>query len=74
MIIPIVRYDLVGHPLLAQFPRVFIFTPWDNPGTVETEIVEYLKQQQLTKEGQQALGALAALGLGLLLLVSLNKE
>jgi hypothetical protein len=74
LIIPIVRYDLVGHPLLAQFPRVFIFTPWDNPGTVETEIVEYLKQQQLTKEGQQALGALAALGLGLLLLVSLNKE
>jgi hypothetical protein len=74
LVIPIVRLDLAGNALLAQFPRVFTFSPWDNPGKVETEIVEFLKQQQLTKEKQQAIGALAAVGLGLLLLFSLNKK
>jgi len=34
LVIPIVRTDLAGHPLLARFPRVFTFSPWDNPGTV----------------------------------------
>ena len=74
LVIPIVRTDLAGHPLLARFPRVFTFSPWDNPGTVETQIVEFLKEQQLTKDKQQTIGALAALGLGLLVLFSLNKE
>ena len=74
LVIPIVRTDLAGHPLLAQFPRVFMFSPWDNPGTVETQIVEFLKEQQLTKDKQQTIGALAALGLGLIVLFSLNKE
>ena len=74
LIIPIVRTDLSGHPLLAQFPQVFTFSPWDNPGTVETQIVEFLKGQRITKEKQQTIGALAALGLGLLVLFSLNKE
>ena len=74
LVIPIVRTDLAGHPLLAQFPRVFKFSPWDNPGTVETQIVEFLKEQQLTKDKQQTIGALAALGLGLIVLFSLNKE
>jgi hypothetical protein len=74
LVIPIVRADLAGHPLLAGFPRVFTFSPWDNPGPVESQIVEFLKQQQLTKEKQLTIGALAALGLGLLMLFSLNKE
>ena len=74
LVIPIVRTDLAGHPLLAQFPRVFTFSPWDNPGTVETQIVEFLKEQQLTKEKQQTIGALASLGLGLIVLFSLGKE
>ena len=74
LVIPIVRTDLAGHPLLARFPRVFTFSPWDNPGTVETQIVEFLKEQQMTKEKQQTIGALAALGLGLIVLFSLNKE
>jgi len=74
LVIPIVRTDLAGHPLIAQFPRVFTFSPWDNPGTVETEIVEFLKEQQLTKDKQQTIGALAALGLGLIVLFALNKD
>jgi hypothetical protein len=74
LVIPIVRTDLAGHPSLAPFPRVFTFSPSDNPGAVETQIVEFLKEQQLTKEKQQTIGALAALGLGLLVLFSLNKE
>ena len=74
LVIPIVNSELTGHPLLAQFPRVFTFSPWDNPGDVETQILEFLKQEQVTKDKQQAIGALAALGLGLLVLVSLNKK
>jgi len=74
LVIPIVRTDLAGHPLLAGFPRVFTFSPWDNPGTVESQIVDFLKEQQLTKDKQRTIGALAALGLGLIVLFSLNKE
>lgn len=74
LVIPIVRRDLAGNSLLAQFAHVFTFSPLDNPGKVESEIVEFLKQQQLTKEKQQAIGALAAVGLGLLVLFSLNKK
>jgi len=74
LVIPIVRVDLQGHPLLAQFPRVFTFSPWDNPGSIETQIVEFLKEQRVAKDKQQAIGALAAVGLGLLVLFSLNNK
>jgi hypothetical protein len=74
LVIPIVRTDLADPTFLGRFPRVFTFSPWENPGTVESEIVEFVKEQQLTKDKQQTIGALAALGLGLLVLFSLNKE
>jgi nucleoside 2-deoxyribosyltransferase len=74
LVIPIVRTDLAGHPILGWFPRVFTFSAWDNPGTVETQIVEFLKEQQLTKDKQQTISALAALGLGLLVLFALGRE
>ncbi len=74
LVIPIVRTDLADPAFVAQFPRVFTFSPWDNPGAVETQIVEFLKDKQLTKDKQQTIGALAALGLGLLVLFSLHKE
>ena len=67
LVIPIVRTDLAGNPFLSRFPRVFTFSPWDNPGTV-------LREQRLTKDKQQTIGALAALGLGLIVLFSMNKE
>lgn len=61
-----------GHPQLAQFPRVFTFSPWDDPG-VESDIMGFLKAQRLTKDEQRTIGALASLSLGLLVLFSLNK-
>ena len=74
LVIPIVRADLNGNPLLTQFPRVFAFSPWDNPGEIETQIVEFLKERQVAKDKQQAIGALAAVGLGLLVLFSLSTQ
>ena len=74
LVIPIVHRDFAQSPLIAGFPRVFTFSPLDNPGKIEGEIVEFLKGQKLSKEKQQAIGALAALGIGLLLLFSLSEK
>ena len=52
--------------------RVVVLHRINLPGQRST--AEFLKQQQLTKEKQQVIGALAALGLGLLVLFALNKE
>jgi nucleoside 2-deoxyribosyltransferase len=74
LVIPIVRSDLAGHPLLSQFPRVFTFSPGDDPGKLETDLFEFLKHQELSKEKQQAMGALVAIGLGLMVLYSLSEK
>ncbi len=74
LVIPIVHSDVATSPLVAQFPRVFTFSPWDNPGIVEAEVVEFLQQQHLSKEKRQAAGALVAAGLALLLLFSLSEK
>jgi TIR domain-containing protein len=74
LVIPIVQSDLASRPLVAQFPRVFTFSPGDYPGKVEGEIVEFLKELHIGREKQQAIGALAALALGLLLLFSLSEK
>ena len=73
-VVPIVRSDLAGQPLLAQFPSLFTFSPTDDPGSLESQVFEFLRQQQLTKEMQQAMGALVAIGLGLLLLYSVSEK
>lgn len=73
LVIPIVRSEVADRALLSRFPRVFTFSPGDNPGKVETEIVEFLKGWRITKEKQQTILGLAALGLGLLVLFSLDK-
>jgi nucleoside 2-deoxyribosyltransferase len=74
LVIPIVHSDLANHPLVAQFPRVFTFSPWENPGKLEGEVVEFLKAQHLSKEKRQAAGALVAAGLALLLLFALAEK
>jgi nucleoside 2-deoxyribosyltransferase len=74
VVLPIVSQALANNRLLSQFPRVFTFSPADNPGKLETEVVEFLKRQELSKEKQQAMGALVAVGVGLLLLFSLSEK
>ena len=74
LVTPIVHQDFVHHPLLAQFPKVFTFSPWGNPGKVEGEVLKFLKEQDLSKKNVQAVGGLVALGVGLLLLSSLAKK
>jgi TIR domain-containing protein len=74
LVIPIVQSGFETHPLLARFPQAFTFSPLDNPGTLESKVVEFLKKQNLSKEQQQAIGALVAVGIGLLLLFSLSEK
>jgi hypothetical protein len=74
LVIPIVRSDIPADALPAHFPRVFFFSPWDNPGALDAQIVDFLKEQKVAKDKQQAIGALAAVGLGLLVLFSLSNQ
>ncbi len=74
LVIPIVHSDLAGGAFARQFPRIFFFSPWDPAGKVEAEIAQFLKQRKTDKEKQQAIGALAALGIGLLLLFALSEK
>jgi hypothetical protein len=73
LIIPIVAEGINHSGLLKKFPAVFRFSPWSNPGEVETKVVEFLKKQKLDKENRQALGALVGIGLGLLLLSAAKR-
>jgi hypothetical protein len=74
LVIPIVQSEFATHPLLAQFPRVFTFSSSDNAGTLASQVVEFLKAQNASKEQQQAIGALVAVGAGLLLLYALSEK
>jgi len=75
LIIPIVEQGVQHPSFLSKFNRVFTFSRWNtDPGRLESEVLEFLKQQKLNKENQQALGALIAIGMGLLLLSALAKE
>jgi nucleoside 2-deoxyribosyltransferase len=74
LVIPIVHSDVANHPLVAQFPRVFTFSPHENPGKLEGEVVEFLEAQHLSKEKRQAAGALVLAGLALLMLFALAEK
>ena len=74
LVLPIVHKEVADSPLLAPFPHVFVFSPSDNPGKVEGEILKFLKQQHQSKENRQAIGAVVAVGVGLLLLSSLSEK
>lgn len=76
LVIPIVENTVRLNPeLLAKFPRgVFSFSRHQVPGRIENDVVMFLKQEKLSKENQNLVGALVAVGLGLLLLVALTKE
>jgi hypothetical protein len=74
IIVPIVA-DGTGHArFLNKFPKVFSFSPWSNVGEIETQVVEFLKEQMRNKAQRQALGALVGIGLGLFLLSAAAKQ
>lgn len=72
LIIPIVREGIALPPALEKHP-VFQLNPW-NTGEVETNIVEYLKQQELSRERVQSIATIVLAGLGVFLLASLAEK
>jgi nucleoside 2-deoxyribosyltransferase len=75
VIIPIVEKGVQNHPFLKKFARIFWFSRLEeNPGRLETEVLQFLKQEDQNKQTRQALGALVAIGIGMLLLSGLAKE
>lgn len=73
LIVPIVQ-EGVPLPPVFQRLRTFSFSPSTLPGSLETQIVEFLKERRLNQERLQAVGAIVAVGLGLLLLSAVAKE
>ena len=75
LIIPIVEQDVPANAFLGRFPRVFLFSRLNGDlARLESEVLQFLRQQSLNKENRQALGALVAIGAGLLLLTALAQD
>ncbi len=75
LIIPIVEQGCANEAFLSKFTPIFRFSRGDpNPGRVETEVSQFLLRQKLDKDLRQGVGALVAIGLGLLLLAGLSKK
>jgi len=75
VIVPIVQQGVGNPSFWARFQRVFWFSPSEPPGRVEAEVVGFLREQKLNKERTQAVGAVVAIGVGMLLLqASLARE
>lgn len=72
LIVPIVREGIALPTALEKHP-VFHLTTW-NTGEVETKIVEYLKQQKLSKERVQSIATIVLAGLGVFLLAALAEK
>ncbi len=75
LIIPLVEQAVEDGAFLKTFTPIFRFSRFDgNPGKVEREVFEFLKTQKKNKDILQAVGALVAVGMGLLLLAALSKD
>ena len=72
LIVPVVREGLSLPAALRKLP-VFQFSPW-NTGEVETQVVEFLKRQKLSKETVQLMAAFVLAGLGVFLLAALAEK
>jgi TIR domain len=72
LIVPIVLEGIALPSSLKKLP-VFRFSPW-NTGDVEMRVVEFLKQQELSKEIVQSMAAFILAGLGVFLLASLAEK
>ena len=74
LILPIAEVG-VGNPgYFRRFPRVFSFSPQEPPDKVEREVVDFLSSRKLNKEQKQTMGAVVAIGVGMLLLNALSRE
>jgi hypothetical protein len=74
LIVPIVQEGVANSKYYTKFPRVFWFSPLESPGRIESEIAEFLKNQELSKEEQQTLGAVVTIGVGMLLLYAVSRD
>jgi len=74
LIVPIVAEGTPHASFFDKFPVVFRFSAQSNVGEIETQVVNFLKQQVRDKAQRQALGALVGIGLGLLLLSAASKN
>jgi hypothetical protein len=71
-IVPIVLEGVALPATLRKLP-VFQFSPW-NTGEVETKVVEFLKQQELSQETVQSMAAFVLAALGVFLLAALAEK
>lgn len=74
LVIPIVQAGVADPSFLSNFRGVFEYSPSENPGVLESQVIEFLKTSKISQEKQQTIGALVSLGLGMLLLSSLAKK
>jgi hypothetical protein len=73
LIIPIVDSAIADSRSLSRFPHIFRFDPNGSTTEVESQIIAFLKQQQVSQENRKALAALVAIGLGMWALSSLSE-
>jgi nucleoside 2-deoxyribosyltransferase len=72
LIVPVVREGIALPAALSDL-QVFQFSPW-NSGDVEMRVVEFLKQQELSKETVQSMAAFVLAGLGVFLFAALAEK
>lgn len=74
-IVPIVERGVSLDPsLLKRMPKVFLFSPNDDPGKIEAEVLSFLRDQEMSKKNRQALVGLVAIGLGMLILNGMSEK
>lgn len=73
LIVPLLQEHMAQSAFLKKFPQTFQFNSW-NRAQVEANVVDFLKHQRLSKDKQQTLGALIAIGLGLVALLALAEK
>ena len=73
-IIPIVESGIPDSPFLGQFQSVFRFDRNVEPGRLESQVVQFLKQKAIEKDRSQSIAALVGIGIGLLLLAGASKD
>jgi hypothetical protein len=73
LIIPLVESSIADAPPFRRFDPIFRFDPGQPTAKVESEVISFLKAHQVSKDNQKALGALVAIGLGMLALSALSE-